>query len=143
MKMAHTLNTTTNIVHYNRDNRDYNRSDNRDKYGNSPMNKPQISMDNIKYDLLKIAEPYDGIMYEGSGYLIVDLFHAYLTDLQRDRLIYGYDLPEEQYKENSVTFDALIQLTEDRSPKKLKIHVGVYKSAWNKPHVAVPASWKR
>ena len=60
--MAHTLNTTTNTVHYHRDNRDYNRSDNRDKYGNSPMNKPQISMDNIKYDLLKIAEPYDGIM---------------------------------------------------------------------------------
>ena len=37
---------------------------------------------------------------------------------------------EEQYKENSVTYDVIIQLTEDRSPKKLKIHVGVYKSKW-------------
>ncbi len=99
-------------------------------YNNKPMNKSLISMDNIKYDLLKIAEPYDGIMFEGSGYLVNDLFAAYLNDLQDDNLIYSWSIPEEQYKENSVTYDVIVQLTEDRSPKKLKIHVGVYKSKW-------------
>ena len=97
---------------------------------NKPMNKSLISMDNIKYDLLKIAEPYDGIMFEGSGYLVNDLFAAYLNDLQDGNLIYSWSIPEEQYKENSVTYDVIVQLTEDRSPKKLKIHVGVYKSKW-------------
>jgi hypothetical protein len=94
------------------------------------MNKSLISMDNIKYDLLKIAEPYDGVMFEGSGYLVNDLFAAYLNDLQDGNLIYSWSIPEEQYKENSVTYDIIVQLTEDRSPKKLKIHVGVYKSKW-------------
>ena len=99
-------------------------------YNNKPMNKSMISMDNIKYDLLKIAEPYDGVMFEGSGYLVNDLFASYLNDLQDDHLIYSWSIPEEQYKENSVTYDVIVQLTEDRSPKKLKIHVGVYKSKW-------------
>lgn len=94
------------------------------------MSRSRISLDNIKYDLLKIAEPYDGVMYEGSGNLVTGLFTAYLQDLRTERLIYGYELLEEQYKENAVTFDVMVQLTNDRNSKKIKVHVGTYKSAW-------------
>lgn len=94
------------------------------------MSRSRISLDNIKYDLLKIAEPYDGVMYEGSGNLVAGLFMSYLRDLRHDRVIYGFELMEEQYKENAVTFDVMIQLTNDRNAKKIKVHVGTYKSAW-------------
>jgi len=33
-------------------------------------------------------------------------------------------------KEHSYTYDINIQITNDRTPKKLKIHVGLYKSDW-------------
>jgi hypothetical protein len=107
---------------------------NSERYQNSerPISRSRLSLDNVKYDLLKIAEPYDGIMYEGSGYLVTGLFTSYLTDLQQDRLIYGYEILEEQYKENAVTFDIMVQLTHDRNAKKIKVHVGTYKSAWPK-----------
>lgn len=94
------------------------------------MSRSRISLDNIKYDLLKIAEPYDGVMFEGSANLVEGLFLAYLRDLRYDRVIFGYELMEAQYKENAVTFDVMIQLTNDRNSKKIKVHVGTYKSAW-------------
>lgn len=102
------------------------------QYQDRPVSRSRLSLDNVKYDLLKIAEPYDGIMFEGSGPMLTGLFDAYLGDLRRDRLIYGYEILEEQYKENAVTFDVLVQLTYDRNSKKIKVHVGTYKSAWPK-----------
>ena len=102
------------------------------QYQDRSVSRSRLSLENVKYDLLKIAEPYDGIMYEGSGPQLGYLFNAYLADLRQDRLIYGYEILEEQYKENAVTFDVLVQLTYDRNSKKIKVHVGTYKSAWPK-----------
>ena len=33
-------------------------------------------------------------------------------------------------RDNSITLDVAVKLSADRSPKKLKIHVGLYKSNW-------------
>jgi hypothetical protein len=84
----------------------------------------QFSLQDIKFDLLKIIEPYDGYMYNAKDTNQVrSLFDAYLGDLRRANKIqeYGvyYDL-----KDNAVTFDVNIKIQRDRSAKKLKIHVG-------------------
>lgn len=94
------------------------------------VSRAMININDIKYDLLKIAELYDGVLQEGLGHLPADMFQSYLSDLRGDQWIYDYDISEIVLKEQSYTYDVSIQITEDRTPKKLKIHVGLYKSAW-------------
>jgi hypothetical protein len=89
-----------------------------------------ININDIKYDLLKIAEMYDGVLQEGLGHLPADMFLVYLNDMRNDRWIHSYEITEVMLKEHSYTYDVGIQITNDRTPKKLKIHVGLYKSAW-------------
>lgn len=90
----------------------------------------RISLQDIKYDLLKIIEPYDGILYGEKTYnRVTDLFDAYLGDLKSSRLIADYTILSTE-RENSITLDVAVKLSADRSPKKLKIHVGLYKSNW-------------
>jgi hypothetical protein len=117
MKMDATFNTTRAKVrtmnqHYN------------------SVSRAMIHINDIKYDLLKIAEMYDGILQDGLGHMAADMFQNYLSDLRADRWIYGYEITEVVLKEQSYTYDVSIQITGDRTPKKLKIHVGLYKSAW-------------
>jgi hypothetical protein len=113
-------------------NSDRNDRQERGERSERPMSRSRLSLENIKYDLLKISEPYDGIMYEGSGELVVGLFHSYLNDLCKNRLLYGFEIMEEQYRENAVIFDIMVQLTHDRNFRKIKVYVGNYKSAWPK-----------
>jgi hypothetical protein len=78
----------------------------------------------IKYDLLKIIEPYDGEMYnEKETEKVTSLFTAFLSDLQKAYKLREFDI-EVTDKTNAVTFDLTIRIHRDRSPKKLKIHVG-------------------
>ena len=44
--------------------------------------------------------------------------------------MHSFEITEIVLKEHSYTYDINIQITNDRTPKKLKIHVGLYKSAW-------------
>jgi hypothetical protein len=99
-------------------------------HNNSYVSRAMININDIKYDLLKIAELYDGILQEGLGHLPADMFQAYLNDMRNDRWIHSYEITEVMLKEYSYTYDVSIQITNDRTPKKLKIHVGLYKSAW-------------
>jgi len=94
------------------------------------VSRAMIHINDIKYDLLKIAEMYDGILQEGLGHLAADMFQAYLSDLRGNEWIHDYEVTEIVLKEQSYTYDVSIQITKDRTPKKLKIHVGLYKSAW-------------
>ena len=94
------------------------------------VSRAMININDIKYDLLKIAELFDGILQEGLGHLPVDLFQAYLSDLRGEKWIHDYDVSEITLKEQSYTYDVSVQITNDRTPKKLKIHVGLYKSPW-------------
>ena len=94
------------------------------------VSRAMIHINDIKYDLLKIAEMYDGILQDGLGYLAADMFSKYLDDMREGRWIHSYEISDMVLKEQSYTFDVNVQITGDRTPKKLKIHVGLYKSAW-------------
>lgn len=94
------------------------------------VSRAMIHINDVKYDLLKIAEMFDGILQDGLGHLAADMFSKYLDDLKEGRWIHGYEISEIVLKEQSYTYDVNVQITGDRTPKKLKIHVGLYKSAW-------------
>lgn len=94
------------------------------------VSRALININDIKYDLLKISELYDGVLQEGLGHMPADMFQSYLSDLRADRWIHDYEISEIVLKEQSYTYDISVQITDDRTPKKLKIHVGLYKSAW-------------
>jgi hypothetical protein len=89
-----------------------------------------ININDIKYDLLKISEMYDGVLQDGLGHLAADMFCKYLQDMCDQRWMHSFEITEIVLKEHSYTYDINIQITNDRTPKKLKIHVGLYKSAW-------------
>lgn len=99
------------------------------QYYNS-VSRAMININDIKYDLLKISELFDGVLQEGLGHLPADMYQAYLSDLRGNQWIHDYEISEVVLKEQSYTYDVTIQITPDRTPKKLKIHVGLYKSAW-------------
>lgn len=82
------------------------------------------SLQDIKYDLLKIIEPFDGLMYNHvETARVVQLFSCYLADLQQAWKLREFQIDAIE-KDNAVTFDIDIKIHRDRSPKKLKIHVG-------------------
>jgi hypothetical protein len=82
------------------------------------------NLQDIKYDILKIIEPYDGYMYNQTDTdRVTHLFNSFLGDLRQARKIYEYEVTTID-KDNAVTFDVVVKLHRDRSPKKLKIHVG-------------------
>ena len=82
------------------------------------------NINDIKYDLLKIIAPYDGYMYnEKETNKLISVFNSYLGDLKRSYKIFSYEIADTE-KENAITFDIQIKMQKDRSPKKLKIHVG-------------------
>ena len=82
------------------------------------------TLQDIKHDLLKIIEPYDGYMFnEKDTDRVTHLFKAFLGDIRQARKIFSYEI-ESTDKDNAVTFDISIKIHRDRTPKKLKIHVG-------------------
>jgi len=88
------------------------------------------NLNDIKYDLLKITEPYDGVLWENNtADEVVGLFTAYLNDMCRFRNCFKFDVAYVR-KNTSYTFDVGIQVSPHRSMKKLKIHVGIYQSNW-------------
>lgn len=88
-----------------------------------------ISQTDIKYDLLKIIEPYDGIITKKQTKRVYDLFNSYLGDLKRDKSIKEYTITYTA-KDKSITYDVGVKINNERSPKKLKIHVGVFTHPW-------------
>jgi hypothetical protein len=88
-----------------------------------------ITTNDIKYDLLKIIEPYDGMLETGKPRPVRHLFVQYLRDLQKDRFIYDFGVNTTD-RNAAITFDVNIQMAPGRSPKKLKIHVGTFQKPW-------------
>jgi len=41
------------------------------------VSRAMIHINDVKYDLLKIAELYDGVLQEGLGHMPADMFNAY------------------------------------------------------------------
>jgi len=87
----------------------------------------RVSINDIKWDLIKIIEPYDGILTtnEASKNVILTLFNSYLNDLRYCGLINEFETTA-SIRESAITYDVAVKLSEDRSMKRLKIHVGVY-----------------
>lgn len=84
------------------------------------------TIQDIKFDLLKIIQPYDGYIAGPKQTAQVEkLFRAFLSDLQGSWKIREYELSSTE-KENAVTFDINVKIHKDRAPKRLKIHVGRY-----------------
>ena len=82
------------------------------------------NLQDIKFDLLKVMKPYDGYMYnETETAKVTGLFQTFLDDLKKAHKIYAFNIVSSD-KENAVTFDISVQIHRDRTPKKLKIHVG-------------------
>jgi len=90
----------------------------------------RVSVNDIKWDLIKIIEPYDGILAtnDGSERTVRRLFNSYLSDLKYADLIQHYEI-NGMVRDTAITYDVSVKLSADRSPKKLKIHVGVYNRA--------------
>lgn len=84
----------------------------------------QYNINDVKYDLLKIIQPFDGYMYNGKDTdKVSSLFNSYLGDLRRSQKVFSYNVRSSE-KNNAVTFDVQVTMHRERSPKKLKIHVG-------------------
>lgn len=93
------------------------------------LRQGRVSVNDIKWDLIKIIEPYDGVLAtnEGSERTVRRLFNQYLKDLQYVSLIADFNISS-TIRQNAITYDVSIKMAQDRSDKKLKIHVGVYQS---------------
>lgn len=88
-----------------------------------------ITVNDIKYDLLKIIEPYDGQLEPNNARPVRYLFVQYLRDLQKEKMIYDFSI-DVTNRDAAITFDVIIRLAPNRSPKKLKIHVGLFRLPW-------------
>jgi len=88
-----------------------------------------ISLNDIKYDLLRIIEPWDGILEQNCSTPVRKLFVAYLNDLQKEKMIYDFSI-DTTARKGAFTFDVNIRMSPSRSPKKLKIHVGIFQAPW-------------
>jgi hypothetical protein len=99
---------------------------------NTQMSTP-INLNDIKFDLLKIIEPYDGFLETTKPNAVRRLFVAYLCDLQTAKSIFDFSIDIDA-SQNVTTFNVSIRLMNGRAPKKLKIHVGNFAgSGWAVP----------
>lgn len=89
----------------------------------------KIGINDIKYDLLKIIEPYDGLLERGKTKPIYHLFVSYLNDLRKAGTIREFNVSTST-RDVATTFDISVRVSADRTPKKLKIHVGVFQAPW-------------
>ena len=91
------------------------------------LRQGRVSVNDIKWDLIKIIEPYDGILAtnEGSERIVRRLFTSYLNDLKYVGLINDFNITS-TIRDSAITYDVSIKMSQERSDKKLKIHVGVY-----------------
>ena len=93
------------------------------------------NLQDIKFDLLKIMKPYDGYMFNQTDTdTVKNLYNKFLQDLKTAHKIYDFTISSTD-KENAVTFDIAVQIHKDRTPKKLKIHVGRLQ------YTVVPTGW--
>jgi len=98
------------------------------------MRQNRISINDIKYDLIKIIEPYDGILEakSASEQVVNKLFTSYLSDLRKEHKIQEFHIVS-SIRDTAITYDVAIKINADRSPKKLKIHVGIFQYPWVTP----------
>ena len=99
------------------------------RYNNMRQNR--ISINDIKWDLIRIIEPWDGILENKpeSEQVVLRLFKHYLGDLAKQHKIQDFTIVG-SIRDTAITYDVAIKISADRSPKKLKIHVGIFQPPW-------------
>jgi hypothetical protein len=90
-----------------------------------------ISIKDIKFDLLKIIEPYDGRMEHKSNRPVQNLMLSYLYDLKNDKAIHDFSLNSSK-SEKAHTFEIKIKRQQNDTLKTLKIHVANFQHPWVK-----------
>ena len=90
-----------------------------------------ININDVKYDLLKIIEPWDGILEQEQSGPVYKLFSSYLHDLRREGKIKEFNIYSSN-RNTAITYDVAVKFSAERSPKKLKIHVGTFQLPWTK-----------
>lgn len=90
-----------------------------------------VSINDIKWDLIKITAPFDGILENKprGANKVRSMFEAYLKDLRSDQHITDYNVFS-SIRDSAITYDISVKVASDRSPRKLKIHVGTYQHPW-------------
>jgi hypothetical protein len=89
-----------------------------------------INIAHIKYDLMKIIEPHDGVITARQKAVIFRLFNSYFRDLRFSGAIRGYNIDSEMHSETTITYDVSIKFASERSPKHVKIHVNTFSYPW-------------
>ena len=102
------------------------------------MRQNRISINDIKWDLIKIIEPWDGRLENKSESeeVVLELFKTYLGDLVKQHKIQDFTIVG-SIRDTAITYDVSIKIAADRSPKKLKIHVGIFQPPWVQPSMAM------
>ena len=97
------------------------------------MRQNRISINDVKWDLIRIIEPWDGILENKpeSEEVVFKLFKSYLGDLVKQRKIQDFTIVG-SIRDTAITYDVAVKISVDRSPKRLKIHVGVFTYPWIK-----------
>lgn len=101
------------------------------------MRRNAISLQDIKFTLLKLREPFDGWMdrpndiWPGSKKTLRELFRAYLDDLKNDSAILDYSI-EVGKNEKSHVFNVYVSMGRFRNPdtKLIPIYVDYFKEPW-------------
>ena len=95
------------------------------------MRQNRISINDVKWDLIRIIEPWDGILENKpeSEEVVFKLFKSYLGDLVKQRKIQDFTIVG-SIRDTAITYDVAVKIAADRSPKKLKIHVGIFQQPW-------------
>ena len=88
-----------------------------------------VNINDVKFDLLKIIEPWDGVLEQNQSGPVYKLFCSYLNDLRREHKLREFVVTSTN-RDTAITYDVSIKFSADRSPKKLKIHVGTFQYPW-------------
>ena len=77
------------------------------------MRQNRISINDIKYDLIKIIDPWDGILENKpeSEKIVFKLFNSYLRDLQKQNKITEFNIVS-SIRDTAITYDVAIKISE-------------------------------
>lgn len=86
------------------------------------LRQGKVDDKDIKWDLNKISEQYDGLLNEFSERVVRNLFVQYLGDLKYARLIGEYSVSS-SINNGFIAYDVSVKMPSSRSPKKIRVQL--------------------
>ncbi|MGY8867683.1 MAG: hypothetical protein ACKVJK_18930 [Methylophagaceae bacterium] len=86
-----------------------------------------ININDVKFDLLKIIEPWDGVLAQEQSSPVYHLFNSYLGDLRKFGKIKEYQINSIN-RDTAITYDISVKFSIDRSPnsKSMLVHSSIH-----------------